>query len=88
MKTYTVTLPENPHCTLVALVDTLLRGFQLAINSASSTYSWNNLNVGYAPGDRWFDTNCPNAVAMLKLELSNLGVSVEPQSVSYTTEEA
>lgn len=74
-------MPEKPSPALVAVVDSLLRGFELAVN-ASSAYKWRNLAVGYAPGPRWIDTNCEAAIDALTAEMSNIGVRVEVQLIS------
>lgn len=83
MKTYTVLMPEKlkAEAALVAVVDSLLRGFELAIN-ASTAYKWRNLNIGYPPGPRWIDTNCEAAIGALTAEMSRIGVWVEVQFIS------
>jgi hypothetical protein len=80
MKTYTVLLPENPSPALVAVVDATIRGFQLAVN-ASTAYKWRSLNLGYAPGPRWIDTNCDVAVDALAMEMNSIGVRITVQKV-------
>jgi hypothetical protein len=78
MKTYVVQFPSNDWHGMEAIVDSTLRGFELAVK-ASSIYKWRNLNIGDSNGPRWFDTDCENAAVALKLELSNIGVQVFEQ---------
>lgn len=78
MKTYIVQLPKETTAATEAVVDSILRGFELAIN-AVSVYRWRNLNLGYSNSYRWFDTNAVTAVSALRDELSNIGIDVVAQ---------
>jgi hypothetical protein len=78
MKTYVVQFPKNETLGHEAIVDSFLRGFELAIKAASK-YRWISLNLGNSTAPRWFDTDCEAAAFALKLELSNIGVEVSEQ---------